>query len=161
MDKWQIVFVAGATLFVALRAWRGWRLGVVRQLLTLVIIVAAYAAAFFGGRRFFPLLRPLGFPDQILAIIAGAILAIIVFVVGNAVVAIVFKRTAEQKVGVVRFGYGFFGALIGALFGLVIRLDRDREHSGARHGCRDADHGGKAFHRQRASDEGAVAAAAA
>lgn len=120
VDKWQFVFLAGAALFVALQAWRGWRLGVVRQLLSLVIIAAAYAAAFFGGRSLAPLLRPLGFPDQILAIIAGTVLALMVMVAGNIVVSLLFKRTAQQKVGAVRFGYGFFGALIGGLFGLAV-----------------------------------------
>jgi hypothetical protein len=114
---WQVVFFAGATLLVALQAWRGWRLGVVRQIASILALVVAYVAAFFGGRLFVPMLRPLGFPDQLLAIGAGALLGLIVFAGSSVLAAVLFKRTAEQTIGIVRLGYGSLGALIGALFG--------------------------------------------
>lgn len=118
VDTWQVIFFAGATLLILLQAWRGWRLGVVRQMLSIVGIVAAYAAAFFGGPLFVPILRPLGFPDQLLSIAAGAVLGLIVLLAVSVLGALLFKRTAEQSVGAVRFGYGSLGALLGALFGV-------------------------------------------
>ena len=120
LDTWQMVFLGGAALLVLLQARRGWKLGVVRQLLSLVAIVAAYAVAIFGGPLFVPVLRPLGFPDTVLAIGAGVILGLVVFFLVNVIAAILFKKTAQQEAGAVRLSYGALGALIGALFGLVV-----------------------------------------
>ena len=117
---WQTIFLAGAGLLVALRAWRGWRLGVARQLISLCALVAAYPAAYFGGPQTVPFLRVLGFPDHLLAVIGGAILGAFVFIVINLVGALLFKRTAQQSVGAVRYSYGLLGAFLGAVFGLVI-----------------------------------------
>jgi hypothetical protein len=56
---WQIVFVSFAVVLVFFEAVRGWRFGVLRQLMRLAGLVAAYAAAFFGGRLLLPIARPL------------------------------------------------------------------------------------------------------
>lgn len=119
-DSGHTVLLAAAALIVALQAWRGWRLGVVRQTLSVVALGAAYLAAILGGRLLVPWLRPLGFPDPILAVGGGCLLGAIVFIVISALAAILFKKTSDQSVMLVRLGYGAFGAVIGALFGLFI-----------------------------------------
>lgn len=116
----RMIFLGGACLLVALRAWRGWRLGVARQLISLCALAAAYPVAYFGGPRTVPFLRIVGFPDPLLAVIGGAILGLIVFVLINLFGALLFKRTAQQGVGAVRYSYGLLGAFFGAIFGLML-----------------------------------------
>ncbi|HXA10158.1 MAG TPA: CvpA family protein [Chthoniobacterales bacterium] len=116
---WQSVFLALALLLVAFEIVRGWRLGVVRQTVRLLAVACAYAAAFFGGRLLLPVLRPfLRAPDLFISILAGAILALVVYAVINALGAILFKRTGQQSAGVVRLVYGLGGGALGIFFGL-------------------------------------------
>ena len=116
---WQLVFASFALILIAFELVRGWRLGVVRQLVRLLAVAAAYASALFAGRALLPVLHPFfRLPDFFLSLAAGAILALIVYGVINALGAILFKRTAQQPVGIVRFLYGFAGATLGIFFGL-------------------------------------------
>jgi len=117
---WQNLFLWGAILLVLLRAARGWRLGVARQVVSFIALGVAYVVAYFGAPHLVPLLRVLGFPDQILVMLGGALLGIAVFGVINLIGAVLFKRTADQTIGAVRFSYGALGALLGALFGVFI-----------------------------------------
>ena len=119
-DSWQICFFGIAALFVALRAWHGWRLGVVRQSISLVALVCAYLCAIFGGRVLAPILFLLGVPSGLSGIAGGASLGLIVYFTVSIVGAILFKKTSQQGVGVVRFGYGIAGATIGGLMGLFV-----------------------------------------
>jgi uncharacterized membrane protein required for colicin V production len=116
---WQMIFVSFALVLILFEVVRGWRLGVVRQLVRLFALVAAYAAAFLGGRMLLPLLRPfLRAPDLFISIFAGAILALVVYAVITALGAILFKRTSQQSAGIVRLLYGVCGATLGVFFGL-------------------------------------------
>ncbi|MDQ3546141.1 MAG: CvpA family protein [Verrucomicrobiota bacterium] len=116
---WQTIFVSFALILIAFEIVRGWRLGLVRQLVRLLALAAAYGAGFFGGRFLLPLLRPfLRLPDFLISIGAGAILALIVYVAISTLGAILFKRTGEQNAGVVRLIYGICGAVLGIFFGL-------------------------------------------
>ncbi|HEY5037004.1 MAG TPA: CvpA family protein [Chthoniobacterales bacterium] len=116
---WQTIFVSFALLLVVFEIVRGWRLGLVRQLVRLLAIGAAYAAAFFAGRFFLPVLRPLiRAPDIVISIVSGAIFAVIIYAAITGTGAILFKRTAQQRVGLVRLLYGLSGALLGIFFGL-------------------------------------------
>ncbi len=119
-NSWAQILLIAAVLFVAYRAWSGWRQGVVRQALSILALVTAYAVAIFCGHLLVPLLRPLGYPDKILAIIGGAILGCIAFIAIAITSGIMFKKTAEQSVGVVRWTYGGLGAVLGASFGLFV-----------------------------------------
>jgi hypothetical protein len=116
---WQIVFISFALILIAFEIARGWRLGLVRQLVRLLALAAAYAAGLFGGRAFLPILRPFAqVPDLFISIAAGAILALIVYGAINLLGAILFKRTGQQTAGLVRLLYGFSGAVLGIFFGL-------------------------------------------
>ncbi len=116
---WQIVFVSFALILVAFEIVRGWRLGVVRQLVRLLALVAAYGAGLFGGRLLLPVLRPfLRMPDLMISILAGAVLALVVYAVISTLGAILFKRTGQQGAGVVRLVYGICGGVLGIFFGL-------------------------------------------
>ncbi len=110
-----------AALLVLFEIARGWRMGLLRQLVRIGAVIAAYAAAWFGGKLLLPMARPfMKMPDFVIAIIAGAILALVVYAVITSVGTILFKRTAQQESGVVKLVYGLSGAAIGFLFGAFL-----------------------------------------
>jgi len=95
---WQTIFVSFALVLILFEVVRGWRLGVVRQGVRLLALVAAYAAALFGGRFLLPLLRPmLRAPDFFISLLAGALLGLVVYAILNMIGAILFKRTGQQS----------------------------------------------------------------
>jgi uncharacterized membrane protein required for colicin V production len=115
---WQLVFFSFALVLILFETLRGWRLGVVRQLFRLLALGAAYASALFASRALVPVLRPfIRAPDLVISLLSGALLALIVYAVINALGAILFKRTAQQSAGLVRFFYGTLGAVLGIFFG--------------------------------------------
>lgn len=115
---WQTVFLSFAIVLFLFEFVRGWRLGILRQLMRGAAIIAAYAAAYFGGELMVPLLRPiLKWPDFVISMIGGALLAIVVYGVIASLGSILFKRTAQQSSGTVRLAYGLTGALAGLCFG--------------------------------------------
>jgi hypothetical protein len=116
---WQTVFVSFAVVLLLFEIIRGYRLGLPRQLMRGAAVIAAYAAAYFGGNLMVPLLRPvLKWPDFIVSMIGGALLAIVVYGVIASLGTLLFKRTAQHPSGGVRLVYGFSGALTGIVFGL-------------------------------------------
>ena len=116
---WQLVFVSFAVVVILFQMVRGWSLGLPRQIVRLCAIVAAYSAAYFGGRLFLPFVRPLlRLPDIALSAVAGALLAMMIYAVINTLGALLFKRTAQQESGFVRLVYGASGAFLGLFFGL-------------------------------------------
>jgi Colicin V production protein len=116
---WQTVFVSFAVVLLLLEIIRGYRLGLPRQLIRGAAVIAAYAAAYFGGNLMLPLLRPvLKWPDFIVSMIGGALLAIVVYGVIASLGSLLFKRTAQHSSAGVRLIYGFSGALTGIVFGL-------------------------------------------
>jgi uncharacterized membrane protein required for colicin V production len=118
---WQLVFVSLAVVLILLEILRGWRRGGARQLARLGALIAAYFAAFFGGKLLLPLARPfLKMPDAIVSILAGAVLALIVYAVINGLGTILFKRTSQHDSTFVRLLYGLSGALLGLFFGAFL-----------------------------------------
>ena len=116
---WQTIFLSFAGVLVLFEVVRGWRLGVMRQIMRAVAVVAAYLTAIFAGRMLLPILRPfLKLPDIVISLVAGAILAFVVYFVISAIGTVLFKRTGQQSVGTVRLCYGICGAFAGIFFGL-------------------------------------------
>ncbi len=116
---WQTIFLSFACVLILFEVVRGWRLGVMRQAMRVLAVAAAYLCAIFGGRILLPILRPFfKVPDIVISLVAGAILAFIVYFVISAIGSILFKRTGQQGVGTVRLLYGIFGAVAGIFFGL-------------------------------------------
>ena len=115
---WQGVFLSFAVVLVLFEVVRGWRLGLFRQLMRLAALVAAYAAAFFGGRLLVPIARPvLKMPDFVLSALGGATLAFVAYAVVSSMGTILFKRTGEQDSRIVQLIHGFAGAIVGLFFG--------------------------------------------
>ena len=118
---WQLVFISFAVVLVLFEIVRGWRLGLMRQIMRVVAIVAAYAAAFLGGRLLVPVARPLlQLPDVVMSILCSAILALLVYVIVTGIGTIVFKRTRQQHSAIIRFFYGLTGAAIGLFLGAFL-----------------------------------------
>ena len=115
---WQTVFISFAIVLILLEIVRGWRLGIMRQLVRVVAVMAGYAAAYFGGDLLVPLLRSsLKMPDMVVSALGGAILAVTVYGIIASLGTIFFKRTAQQRPGIVRLVYGLSGAVLGVCFG--------------------------------------------
>jgi len=111
---WQVVFISFGVILILFEVLRGWRLGLMRQIMRLVALGAACAAAFLGGALVVPAVRPfLKMPDAVLSILCGAILAIAVYMVVSGSGAILFKRTSQQESGLLYLIYGFAGAILG------------------------------------------------
>jgi hypothetical protein len=118
---WQVVFISFGVILILFEVVRGWRLGLMRQITRLIALGAAYAAALLGGSLFIPVARAfLKMPDPVLSILCSAILAFAAYALVSGVGAILFKRTAQQESGLVRFIYGFAGAMVGLFFGLFL-----------------------------------------
>jgi hypothetical protein len=116
---WQTVFLSFAAVLLLFEIIRGYRLGLPRQLMRGVAVIAAYGAAYFGGNLMLPLLRPvLKWPDFVVSLIGGALLGIVVYGVIASLGTLLFKRTAQHASASVRMIYGFSGALTGIVFGL-------------------------------------------
>jgi uncharacterized membrane protein required for colicin V production len=114
---WQTVFISFAIVLILFEVIRGWRLGIMRQLMRVAAVVAGYAAAYFGGDLLVPLLRSsLKMPDMVISVLGGAILAVAAYGIISSLGTILFKRTAQQS-GVVRLVYGLSGAVLGFCFG--------------------------------------------
>lgn len=118
---WQTIFLICAALLILLEVFRGWRLGLPRQLVRIGAIVLAYASAIHGGQHLLPILRPLiTLPDIVLSAIGGAILALVVYLAVTSIGTILFKRTGQQQSGLVRVVYGLTGAVVGLFFGAFL-----------------------------------------
>ena len=115
---WQAVFISFGVVLVLFEVVRGWRLGLIRQLVRVAALAVAYAAAFYGGRMVVPLVRPfLKMPDIVLSILGGAVLALAVYASITSLGMIFFRRTGQQKASLLRLIYAVSGAVIGLFFG--------------------------------------------
>jgi hypothetical protein len=121
VDSYQATFFLGAGLFVAFTAWHGWRLGILRQLISILALAAAYLIGYFGGSRLGPLLHRISdLPEQALAVLGAVGLGSIVYCCITLIGVIAIKKTAQQSVGLVRLGYGISGSVCGAFYGLFL-----------------------------------------
>ena len=95
---WQVVFISFGVILILFEVLRGWRLGLMRQIMRLIAIGVAYGAAFLGSVWLVPAVRPFfKMPDPILSILCGAILAVAAYMLVSGVGAILFKRTSQQE----------------------------------------------------------------
>ncbi len=106
-------------LLVLVQGIRGWRQGVVRQLVNLFALVLAYGAAMIGGRLAAPMLRVLGYPDLLVSAVVGAVIGCVLYLALSMLGAVLFRRTNEQSLGLLRLGYGAGGSALGCVGALV------------------------------------------
>jgi uncharacterized membrane protein required for colicin V production len=116
---WQLVFLSFAVFLILFEILRGWRRGAARQFTRLGALFAAYFAGLFGAKFVAPLWRPFfKLPDALLVVLAGAVLAIVFYVVINALGAVLFKRTRQHESALMRLLSGTGGSVLGLFFGL-------------------------------------------
>jgi hypothetical protein len=120
-DLLQFVLLGGALLLVLGKAWHGWKVGIVRQVLGIVALLVAYLTGFYGGGIMGPLLhRFIDLPTNVLAVIGAVAVGFIMYFAITLIGSIVFKKTSQQSVTIVRLGYGISGACVGAMYGLFL-----------------------------------------
>lgn len=120
-DSWRPILLVAAAAIVLLKAWQGWRLGLVRQIVGLAALAAGTACGYLGANTMGALLSPiLPFPERVLAVAGSVALGCVVYLAITIVSAILFKKTSDQGVTLVRVGFGLMGAAIGAVYGLVL-----------------------------------------
>lgn len=118
---WQLAFISFAVVLVLFEILRGWRRGLPRQVARLGALIAAYFSAYFGGQFIVPLVRPFfKIPDVVMSILAGAVLALIIYAVINSLGTILFRRTSQHQSAFGRLLCGFGGAVFGLFFGAFL-----------------------------------------
>jgi membrane protein required for colicin V production len=118
---WQAVFISFGVILVLFEVVRGWRLGLMRQLVRVAALATAYAAAFYCGRLVVPLLRSLlKMPDIVLSILGGAVLALAIYASITSLGMIFLRRTGQQNASLLRLIYAISGAAIGLFFGAFL-----------------------------------------
>jgi len=121
VDSYQAGFLIGAALFIAFTAWHGWRLGIVRQIMSILALAAAYIIGYFGGGNLGRLLHHIfDLPERALAVLGAVALGFVVYCCITLLGVIAFTKTAQQKAGLTRLGYGISGAACGAVYGLFL-----------------------------------------
>lgn len=118
--QWQQAIFIVATLFLIYQVWRGWKLGAVRGLLRL----AALFCAWIGGSMaagatgtFLALFSKI--PPLLAPSVAAVVVGLIIYLVISFIAGLLFKRTDDHE-GIIRLLFGFFGALLGLIYGLML-----------------------------------------
>jgi hypothetical protein len=115
------LFGIAAVLVVLLKAWQGWRLGVVRQLVNIAALLVAVGFGWLVARFAGTLLGGvLPLPARALGPVGGLLAGLVVYGALVLTGAVLFKRTKDQSVALVRVFYGLAGAGLGALYGLAL-----------------------------------------
>jgi hypothetical protein len=120
-DPWQLTFFGAAALLVLAKTWQGWQMGIARQAVNILALVAAYVVGYFGGNSLVPLLHSMiHAPERVLAVMSAAIVGLVLYFGISIMGKILFKKTSQHSEGMTRFGYGASGAAVGALYGLFL-----------------------------------------
>ncbi len=100
---------------------RGWRAGPARMAVAFGAVAAGYLAALLGGDMLVaPMRALLGYPDIVLLAVGRAIAGMLGYFLVVGLGAVLFKRTSQQGVGLLRLLYGLSGALLGLIFGICV-----------------------------------------
>jgi hypothetical protein len=119
-ESLENLYYAIAAIVVAILTFHGWRQGVGRQAVTLLAIASAYAVGFFGADLVAPWFEFLRYPAPLTRIIAGAAAGVLTLLAITTLGRVFFKRTAERGPGKAKWAYGFFGGVLGLVFGGVV-----------------------------------------
>lgn len=110
-----------ALAYLVFEMWRGWRRGIVRHGISVLALLAAggvgWVCAWVTGwlaDYLVPLPPPSG------RIIVGVIAGVAFYVCAVLLSSLLFKKTSQQPLGILRFVYGIGGAFFGLIFGAVV-----------------------------------------
>lgn len=112
--------IYGILLLILLwHLFNGWRKGPARMLIKVFALAAAYVGALLLAEPVAGLFKGLGYPNTLLLFLARLVVGLVVYLVTVGCGAILFKRTSQQELGLLRLAYGFAGGAIGLLFGAI------------------------------------------
>ncbi|MEO8207333.1 MAG: CvpA family protein [Chthoniobacterales bacterium] len=116
----QTLLIVGG-IFLLYHTIRGWQKGVARCFVSLVALGFSSLAGYYFGTLAAPVLRGiLPYPDFIIALVAGFIVALLVYISIWIFSIVLLKRTSHQKSGIIRFFYGIGGGVLGCFYGLLM-----------------------------------------
>jgi len=117
---WDGAFYLVALAFLLYQTWRGWRMGLVRASLRLAALVVSGLVGWYGG-VLVARMAGASFPGMqfVAGIAVGLVLALTVYLSLTILSYLLFKKTRDNSSSLVRWVYGFGGALMGFLVGLV------------------------------------------
>jgi hypothetical protein len=119
-EYWRTLFLALAGAWVILSIFRGWTQGILRQLLVplalagalvAVVLIAPVASGYFRDNTRLP--APLSM------LLVGAVIWFFVYNLLVFVGGIIFKRTRDQDVTIVRLFFGAGGAFVAIIYALL------------------------------------------
>lgn len=121
-DSLKLLCIGASFVIVLIFAVRGWRLGIVRQVFDLLAIVASIVAGYLLGGMAALFLKPLEFPDPVLHFFGSVVCGVGAYLLIKVGAAIVFKKTSQQSIRLVRYIFGSSGAVLGAVLGGVVLI---------------------------------------
>lgn len=117
--QWHYWLFFTAVAWLLFAVWRGWRFGLIRSLLRVVILIAAWVgasmAAAYAAQQLAAFFNP---PPPFLSKIVATFAGIVIYMTGSFLAGLLFKRTAHYR-GIVRWILGFGGAFFGLFYGLI------------------------------------------
>jgi len=116
-----MILLVVAGIFILFKAWHGWRVGVVRQSMSVLAAVLGVVAGALAAKVAGPVLgQVLPFPERALGPVGGILVGFLVYLTLALLGAVLFKRTKDQGVLPVRLLYGFGGAVIGVAYAVFL-----------------------------------------
>jgi hypothetical protein len=110
-----------AGLYLLFEIWRGWRRGVVRHGVSVLALISAGGVGWiFAWMTGFLADRVIPFPYPVGRIIFGLTAAVAFYVVAAVLSSLLFKKTSQQRSGLVRLIFGVGGGVFGLIFGLLM-----------------------------------------
>jgi hypothetical protein len=100
--------------------WRGWRVGMVRQVADLVALAVAITAGYWAGPYVGMVIPAIGFPAFLSPLVGGILIGGLIGLLITLCSAIVFRKTSDQGFGMIRIVYGGVGACLGLASGLTL-----------------------------------------
>lgn len=110
-----------AGLYLLFEIWRGWRRGVVRHGVSVLALISAGGVGWiFAWMTGFLADRIIPFPYPVGRMIFGLAAAVAFYAVAAVLSSLLFKKTSQQRSGLVRLIFGVGGGVFGLIFGLLM-----------------------------------------
>lgn len=110
-----------AGLYLLFEIWRGWRRGAVRHGVSVMALVTAGGIGWiFAWMTGFVSDRVVPFPVPVGRLVFGFTAGLAFYAAVVTLSSMLFKKTSQQRAGMVRFLYGVGGGLFGLIFGLLV-----------------------------------------
>lgn len=110
-----------AGVYLLFEIWRGWRRGVVRHGVSVLALVTAGGVGWiFAWMTGFISDRIIPFPYPVGRMIFGLAAALAFYAAAAVLSSLLFKKTSQQRSGMVRLIFGVGGGVFGLIFGLLM-----------------------------------------